>query len=156
MSETSRFFRKHPLGKFTDLHATAKSIVKDLPILRMPRNANPHDDEDATAEEIGEDERIKIPPHEIIELAHLSKDTDIPRFYCSGICNWADAIAAELPLARNITAEIAHDPFWALYLIRVHAPNWPKPDERVTPIVARPSNAGAVWECSLAFKVAEG
>ncbi len=156
MNETSQYFRKHPHGQYTRLHATAKSIVKELPVLRMPLNASPYDDVVATAEEIGADELKEIPPREIIELAHLSKDPDILRFHYSGDCNWADAIAAELPLARDITADMAHDPFWALYLIRVHAPRWSDPDDRVTPIVVRPTHAGWVRECSLAFKLAEG
>ncbi|MFB5856479.1 hypothetical protein WAB97_011590 [Stenotrophomonas maltophilia] len=153
MNDTSQFFKKHQFGEHTLLHKKAKTLVKQLPLLRMPINASPGDWPPPVAEEIADD---GIDPRHIIELAHLSNDPGISRFVIRHYCTWADCLAAELQFARDITADETHNPFCALYVIRVYAPNWSMPDERVTPVVKKPRKAASARECNLAFEVLQG
>jgi hypothetical protein len=153
MNATSQFFKKYQFGEHTLLHKKAKTIVKQLPILRMPIIASPEGRDAPVAEEIADDE---IDSRHIIELAHLSHDSGIKHFYIRSCCVWADCLAAELQYARNITDDMDHYPFCALYVIRVYAPNWSMPDERVTPKVGKPKHATSARECSLAFEVLQG
>jgi len=153
MNATSQFFKNYQFGVPTLLHKKAKTLVQQLPILRMPINAGPEDRDHPVAEEIADD---GIPSSHIIELAHLSNNPGIEHFGIRNYCVWADCLAAELQYARDITADMSYDPFCALYLIRVYAPNWQMPDQRVTPEIKRPRNAPAARECSLAFEVLQG
>lgn len=153
MNGTSQFFKKYQLGKHTLLHKKAKTLVKQLPLLRMPINASPEELPSPMAEEMADD---GIDPRHIIELVHLSNDPGIDGFDTRYYCTWADCLAAELEHARRITADRTYNPFCALYVIRVYAPNWPVSDERVTPVVMKPTNAPTAWECNLAFEVSRG
>lgn len=153
MNATSQFFKKFERGEHTPLHEKAKTIVGQLPILRMPINATSEDPGFPVAEEIVDD---GIDSRHVIELAHLSHDPGIGHFGVRSYCVWADCLAAEWEYARWITDDMDHEPFCALYVIRVYAPNWSMPDERVTPKVSKPKRATSVRECSLAFEVKQG
>ncbi|MEC4339641.1 hypothetical protein VPH13_13035 [Stenotrophomonas pavanii] len=104
------------------------------------------------AEIIPPGELGQIPTDEIVELTHYSPTRGLLTICDYGQCNWSNALAVRLEDIRQVTGEQSPQGYRALYLIRVHSPNWPNTSANIKETQkGRPG-----WECMLSFSVAQG
>lgn len=124
----------------------ALNQITAAPVLRLS-NKTPN-----VAEIIHPSVSDQIPNDEIVELTHYSPIRGLATICDDGQCNWSNALAVRLEDIRQVTGEQLPQGYRALYLIRVHSPNWPNTSANIKETQkGRPG-----WECMLSFSVAQG
>ncbi len=152
------YFKAIPADNITELHTEAKAALRLLPVLQIQSGLAPENDDldDISCPPDAQAATGEIPESEIIELAHLSHSREKEFLRWSGNPQWADHLAVQMEHIKAITSEQSPERYAALYLIKVHAPQWPTPTDDATPIVNPLRRASGVRECSLAFNVLPG
>lgn len=119
--------------------------IAAAPVLRLSKTTPD------VAEIIPPGELSQIPQDQIVELTHYSPIRGLTSIRDDGQCNWSNALAVFLDDIRKVTGEQSPQGYRALYLIRVHSPDWPNTSANIGEVVkGRPG-----WECLLTFVVAQ-
>lgn len=144
----SSFNHLHVITKGAN-EALAQKVLSQItaaPVLRSSSRA-PND-----AEIIPPGELSQIPNDQIVELTHYSRYRGLATIRDEGQCNWSNALGVQLADIRQVTGEQKPQEYRALYLIRVHSPDWPNKSANIGQVAkGRPG-----WECMLEFTVAQG
>lgn len=123
----------------------ALNQITAAPVLRLS-SATPD-----VAEIIPASELSQIPQDQIVELTHFSPIRGLNPIRDHGQCNWTNCLAVRLADLRQVTGQQSPQGYRALYLIRVHSPDWPNTSANIREIEkGRPG-----WECLLTFVVAQ-
>lgn len=129
----------------TALAAKVVLLIPDAPVLRRSK-ARPDE-----AEVIQPVELSQIPSDEIVSLTHYSPVRGLNTIDDDGQCNWSSALGVSFEGIVRITNAQSPQDYRALYLIRVHAPDWPGACENIKQVTS-----GKVGkECMLQFTVAQ-